>query len=120
QAAFRETPSLITVELPDNLKKIEQAMFRGSGIKSITIPNGVEELDEAVFCGCAELETVVISDSVKKMTDGGFRGCGKLKKLIIPRNIQGLDRNSFSDSPMVDVIIGNLHYHNSIVSEADV
>lgn len=119
EAVFKDTPSLRSLTLPYGPSVLGDAMFRGSGVTELVIPDSVKKLGEAVFVGCENLETVVIPDSVVEMTEGGFRRCGRLKNLTIPQNIKGLETSSFSDCPLVDVIVGNRHYHDGTSEELE-
>ena len=44
-------------------------------LRTITIPEGVEEIRESAFQGCSKLEKVVIPESVKSIGQNAFKGC---------------------------------------------
>lgn len=56
---FRDCTSLTSIEIPNNVKKIEGAAFSNcSSIKTISIGENVNEIEEIAFAGCKDLETV--------------------------------------------------------------
>ncbi len=64
-------------------------------LKSITIPEGVIEIGNAVFRNCEELTNVVIPEGVRHIGGVAFRGCKNLKALNIPNSITSLGENLF-------------------------
>ena len=59
--------------------------FEGcTGLKSIFIPEGVEEIDFTAFANCTALEKVVLPRSLKNLKKTAFKGCFALKEIIVP------------------------------------
>ncbi len=57
-------------------------------LKTIYIPDGLEEIGDEAFRGCKSLEQVYIPKSVKKIGDSCFRDCTSLKKLTIEGDVE--------------------------------
>ena len=110
---FYKCVTLQSVTLPSTLTSIGEHSFVGSGIKSITIPDGIEsvnlsycaELECAVlpdsvrdicFGGCSSLTRVNIPDSVTRLSSGCFLDCISLKSIIIPDNITEVEDAVFA------------------------
>ncbi len=59
------------------------AFYNAHELKSIEIPEGVEEIGEGAFYGCTYLEDLVLPTSVRYVGDNTFALCAKLKKITV-------------------------------------
>ena len=59
------------------------AFYNAHELKSIEIPEGVEEIGEGAFYGCTYLEDLVLPASVRYVGDNTFALCAKLKKITV-------------------------------------
>lgn len=80
---FENCVSLETVKLPDGLTALSHSMFRGSGIRTITIPAKVTKIgatvsSSMVFQDATNLEEVIFQDASKVtlIGSGAFRNSG--------------------------------------------
>lgn len=64
-------------------------------IKSIVIPEGVEEIGDGAFLNCIGLEKVVLPNSLKNINDGAFAGCINLKEINIPDGVTSIGAYAF-------------------------
>ena len=64
-----------TYTVPKNVKVIGENALILCGFEEVIIPEGVTELKNAVFEGCAKLKTVNIPKSVTKLGEAVFVGC---------------------------------------------
>ena len=77
---------------------IAYGAFSGcSRLYSITIPDGVKNINSYAFSGCTLLCRVVISDGVASIGDSAFKGCTNLTDVKIPDGITVIDRSTFQD-----------------------
>ena len=58
----------------------------GQELAELTIPDGVEEISDFAFAGCASLVKVTIPDSVVRIGEKAFFGCKSLVEARIPKN----------------------------------
>ncbi len=84
-----------TMNIISEVKKIEDKAFYGQiNMKSITIPNGVEEIGRS-FTFCSNLKTIEIPKSVKSIDESCFSDAtNNLEKIIIHNS-----ENSISGAP---------------------
>ena len=82
EGAFYGCGSLKSIFIPDAVKCIFERTFRGSGLESITIGKGVEEIKDYAFDACTRLKTVIIPSNVAIIGESAFSNCSGLDTLI--------------------------------------
>lgn len=60
--AFYECIMLQEIDLPKTVTRIQPYTFALSGIKKLTLPSSIEQIDDCAFAGCKSLEDVYIED----------------------------------------------------------
>jgi hypothetical protein len=79
-----ERKDVLQVTLPKNLKYIGDHAFAFSGLTSVIIPEGVTDIAEGAFTGCANLTEVRFPKSLKRIGVSAFNGTpveNEMKKL---------------------------------------
>ncbi|ADU27928.1 leucine-rich repeat domain-containing protein [Ethanoligenens harbinense] len=66
--AFSDCSNLEYIALPDNLKKIEEGAFSGTGLKYIQIPDTVEEIEFDAFADCLALDDIKVGSHTEMDT----------------------------------------------------
>lgn len=64
--AFRNCENLKSIRVPDGVKRIGSLSFN-EGLKSIELPESIEEIDKGAFYGCGNIDTVIASMRVKDL-----------------------------------------------------
>ena len=59
----------------------DMAFYSMSSVRSLVLPEGLEEIGEFAFAKCVQLESVKIPTTLKTMATGVFYGCEKLKDI---------------------------------------
>lgn len=85
--AFELCESLTQISLPSTLRTIEHGAFARTGISTITLPEGLYEIEGYVFFECMNLTEIKIPKSVKKIEGNAFVSCDNLKKIYVPRHL---------------------------------
>ena len=78
-----------------NIKYLGISMFGKSGIKNISIPNGVLGIRSGAFSECYNLEVISLPDTVTTFPDSTFALSYNLKKINIPSGITALPGATF-------------------------
>lgn len=63
---------MIAYEIPDGIVRLGEFSFARSNLRSVRIPDGVEEIGYAAFYHCDELAEVIIPDSVTEIGTAAF------------------------------------------------
>lgn len=80
------------IEIPLGTRHISSNAFFRCSSDSITIPEGVETIDDFSFGWCPNLREIKIPSSVVKISDTAFVGCPRLAKIVVER-----ENNYYSD-----------------------
>lgn len=71
------------------------AFYQVTGITSLTIPEGVEEIEYNACRGCTNLESVSLPSTLTTMGDAVFFNCQSLKAGLIPDGVTSMGRDTF-------------------------
>lgn len=79
-AGFNGCPKLnIHINWPAAVTSINTQMFSGTGITSITIPEGITSIGQTAFNNCDELTEVILPNTVTTVGKMAFSNCAKLE-----------------------------------------
>lgn len=91
---FVFVPSAIKeVVVSDTITSIGD-IFRYTGIESLNVGVGVEQIAAEAFKDCGNLATVTLNDKITEIKDGTFRGCTSLSTFDF-ENISKIGENAF-------------------------
>ena len=79
-SCFADCDELESLKLPDTLMGLQDAVFKGSGLRSLDIPEGPTALNYT-FDACSNLESLTIPASVVEIYGNVFRKCSSLKTI---------------------------------------
>ena len=121
------TQAMDIAALPDSLQSIGNRVFYKSGLKSVSIPAGVTEIEQSVFQECMELEGPIVIPAGVTELDSTFRGSPKVSDvsfaqgsalttlgpkvfegtnvstIYLPSGVTSIGENCFRDSSIANV-----------------
>jgi hypothetical protein len=81
--------------------------FRSSGLKDVTIPDSVTEIELGSFARCKNLSSVTIGNSVKNIGDNAF-GNTPITFIELPESVENIGSRAFIGcSNLSKVVINN-------------
>ncbi len=93
----RETPKVISIELPNGLKRIGYSSFyKCKSLTHIDIPEGVTSIHYHAFEGCEKLASVKLPSSLTEIRRQAFLGCKMLKSIELPQRLEVIGEWAFS------------------------
>lgn len=95
--AFYYTSALTSITIPGSVETFLDA-FNDSGLETVTIENGVDEVDSYAFCNCYHLKSVTLPDSIQSIGNYAFRGCQQLEELDLPDGITSFGEYAFANT----------------------
>ena len=103
--AFYKSTNVENLILPNTLTTIGEEMFYHSALKTIVIPESVETIERAAFCGCENLSSFEIPARVKSIEEEVFCYCRSLTSIEIPANVKTIGDGAFSMSALTSIKI---------------
>lgn len=82
-----------------------RAFANCSDLISITIPNGIKKLDDNTFRGCSKLSDITIPESITEIGSGAFYDCLNLKEINIPNGVTVFGTAVFRFSGITDITL---------------
>lgn len=80
KSAFQNCINLLTVDIADNTKNVEEYAFSGcSSLEKILFGSGVITIGNNAFENCIGLRIINIPKNLARIFDNAFKGCTKLK-----------------------------------------
>ena len=85
------------------------------GLKSLTLPDGITEINSYTFATCLNLTSLTLSANLTSISLGGFKGCFALKNLTIPSGLTSLSNLHITD---ISTTIESVYVSSSVPATA--
>ena len=96
--AFYQCSGLKSLTLPDGITLIgEKAFLRCTGLTNITIPEGVTFIGMSAFIYCRNLTSITIPAGVTTISSFTFEGCTSLTNLTLPDGLTKIGDGAFGE-----------------------
>lgn len=122
---FYGCKKLESIVLPEGLTKLGWNSFSGTGLKEVTVPAAVTEMESAAFYNsaletatvkskimgnsmfdrCTKLESVTLNDNISRIESDAFYQCGALKKIKMPKNLKEIGSYAFSGCTSLQTVV---------------
>ncbi len=85
---FRYNHSLKSIVVPNSVNEIEAFAFEDCiNLSSVSLPNSLTMIDSGVFKNCVKLSSITIPNNVKTIEIEAFYGCKSLNSIVIPDSV---------------------------------
>ena len=71
----------VEVRFAGNIEFLPEHFMYNCSVRSVTLPGGIEEIPEALFCSCAVLSTLTIPQGVTVIGEDAFANCKGLTEI---------------------------------------
>lgn len=107
--AFYGKRSIKTLYIPENIQEIDEFAFQGCvNMTSLTI-EGNPIIKDKAFKYCGSLTEINLSDDIDKLGIGVFEGCIALEYVELPRQLKAVPADCFKDCTALCVAIVKDH-----------
>jgi len=89
--------SIDTIEIPSNIKVIEENAFESSKLHSCVISEGLTHIRGSAFYRCEQLENITIPKTVEWLGDFVFDQCSSLKEIQYKGTIKQFKKINVGD-----------------------
>lgn len=93
------------VTLPSGLRSVEQAAFRGSGLRKLLLPDSCIRLGQSAFAGCRSLASVQVSLRLAVIPEECFAGCTALRQFDLPFRLVEIRARAFFGCTALEQIV---------------
>jgi len=104
KAAFSGCHSLKNISNLDGLEKVGNGAFSGTGLESVSLPDGCEVGTE-VFSGCGQLTYASLPKTLTSIPKGIFYGCQSLGTVLLPDNYISIERDAFRECTALESFV---------------
>ena len=95
--AFTNCEKLTSINYPKNLTYSGGYVFKNTGIKTITVKDGVTDITVDAFSNANNLEKVVLPGTIKTIGSGAFYNCYSLKSVNVPDSVEKIGSYAFAN-----------------------
>lgn len=81
--------------IPSQYTTLPKNVFKHLSFNSVVFPEGITEIADSAFSGCAKLNDISIPATVQTISDESFEDCVSLVSVTIPGTVKKVDYHAF-------------------------
>ncbi len=98
ERALMNAESVLSVQLPANLKEIgERAFFKCTALTEIILPEGVDVIGDRAFINCISLTRLVLPEGLKEIGIRLCNNCVSLTEVVFGPNVESVGSYAFAE-----------------------
>jgi hypothetical protein len=94
-SAFEGVSTLQTANIPSSVTYFGSSIFASTGLKDITISEGVTCIPSGMFNICKKLTSVTLPSTINQINSLAFSSCGSLSGINIPTSVTVIQESAF-------------------------
>ena len=119
QRAFAK--QLAEVHIPEGIMEIGNEAFYGCAkLKLVELPASIEKIGGGAFFQCVKLSDIVFSEHLTEICGGAFYNCVGLRDLVIPASVTRIGKNAFRDCYNLTIHASAGSYAETYAKENDI
>lgn len=104
EQCFYDVPNIESVVISGAVDVPRDMFGKCTGLKKVTLKNGVRSIGEDAFRDCSSLESVIFENTVlEKISDGAFWGCSARSSIALPDSVTEIERNAFFETGLRNI-----------------
>ena len=106
-SAFEGVSTLQTANIPSSVTEFGGFIFASTGLKNITISEGVTCIPQYMFRFCGKLTSVTLPSTINKIGTYAFDTCSTLSSINIPTSVTVMQESAFGNCNSLSSITFN-------------
>lgn len=104
EQCFYDVPNIESVVISGAVDVPRDMFGKCTGLKKVTLKNGVRSIGEDAFRDCSSLEGVIFENTVlEKISDGAFWGCSALSSIVLPDSVTEIEKYAFFETGLRNI-----------------
>ena len=104
EQCFYDVPNIESVVISGAVDVPRDMFGKCTGLKKVTLKNGVQSIGERAFEKCSSLESVIFENTVlEKISDGAFWGCSALSSIVLPDSVTEIEKYAFFETGLRNI-----------------
>lgn len=104
EQCFYDVPNIESVVISGAVDVPRDMFGKCTGLKKVTLKNGVRSIGEDAFRDCSSLESVIFENTVlEKISDGAFWGCSALSSIVLPDSVTEIEKYAFFETGLRNI-----------------
>ncbi len=103
-SAFDYADKLTEIDVPASVTTLERAAFYCTGLKKVTLHEGLETMGIRAFYGNGQLSDITLPQTVKSIGFEAFYDCNQLTKIVIPENVTTIGYSAFAECDKLESV----------------
>lgn len=104
QAPFGNS-QIESVVFPNTLISIGQYAFNKSALKTLELPDSVQDIKRSAFANCANLTSVKLSNSMKTVPAECFLNCSALNQIQYSEQLTAIGNYAFQNTAVTELVL---------------
>lgn len=92
------------ITFEEGVEVIADAMFFGTPIKEVVLPQSIKTIGQSAFADCANLESIVLNEGLITIDTYAFGGTSKLKEIVIPKTVVNMKDHAFYSCETLETV----------------
>lgn len=102
---FLNCVKLKQLEIPNGVTMLGGSIIAGTGVESLTLPEGLTAIESHTFSDCKSLKEVVLPKSLKTIGYSAFANCSSLKKVVFSTSLEEIGHEAFIGCTSLEELI---------------
>lgn len=103
--AFRNCNAITSITLPEGIVNIDNYAFEGcSALNTVQLPSTVQAISYGSFLNCSALSSIDFPDGLSPFGTAAFKGCSSLTEIEVPSGVTSIGNLVFANCTSLEAV----------------